>query len=52
MTYTSASTVIGIYETPGMAEGAAMELQQRGFDMSEVSIAGRDDHAEKHVVGY
>ena len=53
MTYTShASTLIGIYEAPSIAEEAGMELQQRGFDMSQVSIAGRDDHAEEHVVSY
>lgn len=53
MTYLShASTLVGIYEASITAEEAVMELQQRGFDMTQVSIAGRDDHAEEKIVGY
>jgi hypothetical protein len=53
MLYASpANAVIGICETPTLAEEAVMELQRRGFDMTQVSIVGRDDHAEKQVVGY
>lgn len=28
------------------------ELQRAGFDMSQLSIVGRDYHTEEHVVGY
>ena len=47
-----ANAGIGICETPTLAEEAVMELQRRGFDMTQVSIVGRDDHAEEQVVGY
>jgi hypothetical protein len=52
MIYASpANAVIGICKTPTIAEEAALDLQQRGFDMTQVSIVGRDDHAEEQVVG-
>jgi hypothetical protein len=52
MIYASpANAVIGICKTPAIAEEAALDLQRRGFDMTQVSIVGRDDHAEEHVVG-
>lgn len=46
------NSVVAIYPTHTAAEAAVKELQQAGFDMKQLSIAGRDFHTEEHVVGY
>ena len=46
------NSVVAIYATHTAAEAAVKELQQSGFDMTKLSIAGRDFHTEEHVVGY
>lgn len=43
---------VAIYGTHAEAETAIKELQQSGFDMRKLSIAGRDYHTDEHVVGY
>ena len=46
------NSVVAIYATHTAAEAAVKELQQSGFDMKKLSIAGRDYHTEEHIVGY
>jgi hypothetical protein len=46
------NSVVAIYPSHTAAEAAIKELQQSGFDMKKLSIAGRDYHTEEHVVGY
>jgi uncharacterized membrane protein len=44
--------VVAIYNTHTEAEEAVKELQRSGFDMTQLSIVGKDYHTEDHVVGY
>ncbi len=44
--------VVAVYDSHDAAEEAVKELQKAGFDMTKLSILGRDYHAEEHVVGY
>ncbi len=44
--------VVTIYNTHTEAEEAVKELQRSGFDMTQLSIVGKDYHTEDHVVGY
>jgi uncharacterized membrane protein len=44
--------VVAIYESHSQAEEALKELQRSGFDMTKLSIVGKDYHTEEHVVGY
>jgi hypothetical protein len=46
------NSVVAIYPTHNAAEAAIKELQESGFDMTKLSIAGRDFHTEEQVVGY
>jgi hypothetical protein len=46
------NSVVAIYPTHTDAEAAIKELQQSGFDMKKLSIAGRDYHTDENVVGY
>jgi len=46
------NSVVAIYPSHTAAEAAVKELQQSGFDMKKLSIAGRDYHTDEHVVGY
>ena len=46
------TAVVAIYETHDEAEQALKELQHSGFDMTKLSIIGRDYHTDEHVVGY
>jgi uncharacterized membrane protein len=43
---------VGIYNTHAEAEEAVKKLEKSGFDMSKLSILGKDYHSEEHVVGY
>jgi hypothetical protein len=43
---------IAVYDTHTGAEQAVKELQASGFDMKKLSIAGKNPHAEEHVVGF
>jgi uncharacterized membrane protein len=45
-------SVVAIYETHAQAEEAVKELQRSGFDMTKMSIVGKDYHTDEHVVGY
>jgi uncharacterized membrane protein len=44
--------VVAIFGTNEEAEDAVKELQRSGFDMTKLSIVGKDYHTEEHVVGY
>jgi uncharacterized membrane protein len=46
------NSVVAIYDTHQQAEAAIKELQEAGVDMKSLSIAGKDTHADEHVVGY
>jgi hypothetical protein len=45
-------TTVAIYESHAQAEDALRELQRSGFNLRKLSIVGRDDHMQEHVVGY
>ena len=45
MNYAPVMTVL--YDTHEQAEQAVRKLQQHGFDMRQLSIVGRDYHAEE-----
>jgi uncharacterized membrane protein len=49
---TANNAVVAIYKSHTEAEAAVKELQQSGFDMKKLSIVGRDEHTDEHVVGY
>jgi hypothetical protein len=46
------NSVVAIYDTHEQAEAAIKQLQEAGVDMKSLSIAGKDTHADEHVVGY
>lgn len=46
------STVVAVYDTHEKAEEAVRELQKSGFDMTKLSIVGKDYQTEQDVVGY
>ena len=46
------NSVVAIYKSHAEAEAAVKELQHSGFDMKKLSIVGRDQHTDEHVVGY
>jgi hypothetical protein len=52
MVSTDMNFAVAVYRTHVEAEGAVKELQRSGFDMTKLSIAGRDYHTDEHVVGY
>ena len=46
------TAVVGIYSSHTAAEASVKGLQRSGFDMTKLSIVGKDYHTEEHVVGY
>jgi hypothetical protein len=46
------NAVVAIYDTHDSAEEAIAELKKSGFDMTKLSVIGKDYHTEEHVVGY
>lgn len=46
------NAVVAIYGTHREAEDAVKELDRAGFDMKKLSIIGKDQRSEEHVVGY
>lgn len=44
--------VVAVYNSHEKAEAAIKKLQQGGFDMTRLSVVGRDYHTDEHVVGY
>lgn len=49
---TAKSAVVAIYNTHHEAETAIRDLQKSGFDMTKLSIVGKDYHTEENAVGY
>ena len=45
-------TFVAVYETHVEAENAVKRLQKQGFDMTKLSLVGKDYHSEEEVVGY
>ena len=43
---------VAILNTHTEAENAVKELQRSGFELTKLSIVGKDYHTEEHVVGY
>jgi hypothetical protein len=46
------NAVVAIYDTHDAAEEAITELKKSGFDLTRLSVIGKDYHTEEHVVGY
>jgi hypothetical protein len=46
------NSVVAIFASHDQAEDAVRELQKDGFDMTKLSIVGKDYHTEEQVVGY
>lgn len=46
------NTLIGVFETHYDVENAVKELQKSGFDMTKLSIIGKDYYTEEDVVGF
>jgi uncharacterized membrane protein len=46
------NSIVAVYPSHAAAEAAIKELQQSGFDMKKLSIVGRDQHTDEHVIGY
>src|ERR1700735_2804548 len=49
---TDASSVIAVYSSHTDAEKAVAKLSAASFDITKVSILGKDYHTEENVVGY
>jgi hypothetical protein len=46
------STIVAVYQTHMDAGAGANELQRAGFDMTTLSVVGREYHNGEHLVGY
>ena len=46
------TSVVAIFQSHNQAEDAVRKLQKSGFDMTKLSIVGKDFHTDEHVVGY
>lgn len=44
--------IVAVYDNHEDAEKAVLEIQKSGFDMTQLSIVGKDFHTEEDVVGY
>jgi uncharacterized membrane protein len=46
------NSIVAIFDSHNQAEDAVRELQRGGFDMTKLSIVGREYHSDEHVIGY
>lgn len=46
------NSAVAVFHSHAKAEEAVRELQKSGFDMTKLSIIGKDYHTDEHVVGY
>ena len=46
------NSVVAIYSTHPQAEAALQGFKASGFDMTKLSIVGKDYHTEEHVLGF
>jgi uncharacterized membrane protein len=44
--------MVAIYDNHEKAEEAVKKMQKSGFDMTKLSIVGKDYHSDENVVGY
>lgn len=49
---TDTSSVVAVYDSHTDAESAIAKLNAASFDITKVSIVGKDYHTEENVVGY
>ncbi len=49
---TKENAIVAIYDDHVQAEAAVDRLKQAGFDMTKLSIVGKDYHTEENVIGY
>jgi hypothetical protein len=49
---TNENAIVAVYNDHVQAEGAVDQLKRAGFDMTKLSIVGKDYHTEENVVGY
>ena len=49
---TNENAVVAVYNSHVQAEEAVDQLKRAGFDMTKLSIVGKDYHTEENVVGY
>jgi hypothetical protein len=46
------SSIVAVYDTHMDAEIGVKELQKAGFDMTRLSVVGREYHTGEYIVGY
>ena len=46
------NAIVAVYNTHAEAEHAVKELQRAGFEMTKLSIVGKEYHTEEHIIGY
>jgi hypothetical protein len=49
---TNENAIVAVYNDHVQAEQAVEQLKRAGFDMTKLSIVGKDYHTEENVVGY
>jgi hypothetical protein len=49
---TNENAIVAVYNDHVQAEQAVDQLKRSGFDMTKLSIVGKDYHTEENVVGY
>ena len=49
---TNENSIVAVYPGHVQAEEAVDQLKRAGFDMTKVSIVGKDYHTEENVIGY
>jgi hypothetical protein len=49
---TNENAIVAVYNDHVQAEQAVDQLKKTGFDMTKLSIVGKDYHTEENVVGY
>jgi len=49
---TNDKAMVAIYDDHDLAEEAVKKLQNTGFDVSKLSIVGKDYHTDEKVLGY
>ena len=45
-------SVVALFDQHTQADGAVTQLQRAGFDMTKLSIVGKDYQTDEHVIGY
>lgn len=45
------SAMVALFHTPSEAEAAVRGLERAGFEMTNLSIVGKEHHSDDHVVG-